>query len=245
MEILHTRSSSGSRLLAAVVAPAVRHPESPAVRSSIRAGSRPPRIDLVRGDGLKNAVWLVPEDADPPGLAQHLVALGLTPHDRPPFEPRAASMAIIKPPPAGPNDVVARPVETYDERLAAVDVSAEAFGNDDQMRAAFLARAKRTWPYEQASGPIVTFIATIEDEPAGFGSAMFGPDAALLSGGGTRPEFRGAGVYRALVRARWDAAVARGTPALTVAAGRMSRPALERLGFQVVGWYDVLLDDLG
>jgi GNAT superfamily N-acetyltransferase len=153
-------------------------------------------------------------------------------------------MVITKPPPKGPDDVVARQVETYDERVAAAEVSAEAFGTEPEMRAAFLARAERVWPYEQTGGPMATFIATIHGEPVGFGNATFGPHAVFLNGGGTRPEFRGAGVYRALIRARWDAAVARGTPALTVGAGRMSQPALERLGFQVVGWYDVLLDDL-
>ena len=39
-------------------------------------------------------------------------------------------------------------------------------------------------------------------------------------------------MYRALVRARWDDAVAAGQPALVVHAGAMSRPILERLGFQ-------------
>jgi GNAT superfamily N-acetyltransferase len=65
-----------------------------------------------------------------------------------------------------------------------------------------------------------------------------------LAGGGTRPDRRGRGAYRALVRARWDAAVERGTPALTVGAGAMSRPILERLGFAIVGWADCLVDDL-
>jgi len=65
------------------------------------------------------------------------------------------------------------------------------------------------------------------------------------AGGGTRPEHRGRGAYRALVRARWDAAVERGTPILTVGAGAMSRPILERLGFTIVGWEDCLLDPLG
>jgi hypothetical protein len=46
------------------------------------------------------------------------------------------------------------------------------------------------------------------------------------------------------VRARWDAAVAHDTHALTVTAGRLSRPILERLGFVTVGWVDCLLDHL-
>ena len=37
----------------------------------------------------------------------------------------------------------------------------------------------------------------------------------------------------------------RGTPVLTVGAGAMSRPILERLGFSIVGWADNLLDEFG
>ena len=55
---------------------------------------------------------------------------------------------------------------------------------------------------------------------------------------------RGRGAYRALVRARWDVAVERGTPALTVSAGAMSRPILERLGFVTVGFAHGLSDTL-
>jgi hypothetical protein len=36
------------------------------------------------------------------------------------------------------------------------------------------------------------------------------------------------------VRARWDEAARRGTPALAVGAGPMSQPILERLGFRQV-----------
>jgi hypothetical protein len=57
-----------------------------------------------------------------------------------------------------------------------------------------------------------------------------------------RPEARGRGAYRALVRARWDDAAERGTPALTVHAGALSRPILERLGFVTVGDVTCLLD---
>lgn len=53
-------------------------------------------------------------------------------------------------------------------------------------------------------------------------------------GGATAEWARGRGAYRAVVRVRWDAAVERGTPALAVGAGSMSRPILERLGFDHV-----------
>jgi hypothetical protein len=53
---------------------------------------------------------------------------------------------------------------------------------------------------------------------------------------------RGRGIYRALVRARWDEAERRGTPALVVQAGKMSRPILERLGFETVCEVHTLVD---
>ncbi|HEU5213925.1 MAG TPA: hypothetical protein VFU30_00135, partial [Gaiellaceae bacterium] len=56
----------------------------------------------------------------------------------------------------------------------------------------------------------------------------------LLWGGSVLEEARGRGCYRALVRARWDEAVHRGTPALTVSANDQSSPALRKLGFEKV-----------
>jgi hypothetical protein len=46
------------------------------------------------------------------------------------------------------------------------------------------------------------------------------------------------------VRARWNEAVRRGTPALVTQAGKMSRPILERLGFLEVACIEILLDEL-
>jgi len=64
----------------------------------------------------------------------------------------------------------------------------------------------------------------------------------MLVFGGVLAEARGRGAYRALVRARWDDAVAARQPALVVHAGAMSRPILERLGFHAVAEQEVLLD---
>jgi GNAT superfamily N-acetyltransferase len=54
---------------------------------------------------------------------------------------------------------------------------------------------------------------------------------ASLWGGGTLPEWRGRGIYRALVSYRADRAAARGYRYLHVDASSDSRPVLERLGF--------------
>jgi predicted GNAT superfamily acetyltransferase len=63
-----------------------------------------------------------------------------------------------------------------------------------------------------------------------------------LFGGSTLPEARGRGAYRALVAARWDDAVERGTPILVTQAGPMSRPILAQLGFREVCEIRILLD---
>jgi GNAT superfamily N-acetyltransferase len=59
-----------------------------------------------------------------------------------------------------------------------------------------------------------------------------GTQFASLWGGTTIPEQRGRGVYRAIVAARAEEARRRGARFLTVDAGPMSRPILERLGFR-------------
>jgi GNAT superfamily N-acetyltransferase len=198
----------------------------------------------LRREERQRAVWFVPEAAHPADFAARLQELGLKPADTPPFEPRTAAMAITQPPAEGPPTVEVHRVRTLEELQAAWRVSANAFAVDAEFAAAFEARAEALWPFEERSHDRATFIATIDGEVVGAAGTSFGKTAAYLGGSGTHQDHRGRGVYRSLVRARWDAAVAHGTPALTVSAGDMSRPVLERLGFTIVGWNDCLFDDL-
>ncbi|GAA2304351.1 GNAT family N-acetyltransferase [Streptomyces kunmingensis] len=62
-----------------------------------------------------------------------------------------------------------------------------------------------------------------------------GTDFASLWGGGTAPEWRGRGIYRALVAFRVRIAAERGFSYLHVDATSYSRPILERLGFVALG----------
>lgn len=78
------------------------------------------------------------------------------------------------------------------------------------------------------------FVAYVDGVPVGSGGCWYAGTCTYLSGSGVLEEFRGRGVYRALVRARWDDTVVRGHPALVIQAGRMSKPILERLGFETV-----------
>jgi len=199
---------------------------------------------LLRAEGRERAIWFVPEAVSPGGVAQQLLALGLQPNDMPGADKRHALMVCHEEPPPGPPEVVARPAATFEEFLAAQLVVADSFGQDEKWREGLVQRAKRYWPFQATPGGLETFVALVDGEVVASAAARFGRHAAYLAGGGTRPDSRGRGAYTALVRARWDAAVERGTPALTVGAGAMSRPILQRLGFSIVGWEDCLLDEL-
>jgi GNAT superfamily N-acetyltransferase len=123
-------------------------------------------------------------------------------------------------------------------------VVTDSFEMDEAVRTAIEERAEQLWTFRDAVGTNALFVALVGDEVVAFGGARYGRNAVYFGGAATKPEHRGGGAYRALVRARWDAAVEHGTPVLTVGAGAMSRPILERLGFSIVGWTDNLVDEL-
>jgi ribosomal protein S18 acetylase RimI-like enzyme len=77
-------------------------------------------------------------------------------------------------------------------------------------------------------------IAMAGDEPVSAARTDFlpGTQFAGLWGGGTLPQWRRRGIYRALVRHRAELAAKRGYSYLTVDASDQSRPILERIGFE-------------
>jgi GNAT superfamily N-acetyltransferase len=200
---------------------------------------------VLADDGKQSSTWFVPEPASPPGLAAMLLELGLTPAGPPSLEPRYAAMALVTPPAPGPDDVEARRPRSFAEYRAGRLVSYEAFGESEEDVAAMTAQQRTQWEVEQRNDTFSSFVALVDGEVCGGAASHYGANAAFLAGGYTRSDMRGRGVYRALVRARWDAAAARGLRALTVGAGAMSRPILERLGFEHVGWVDCLRDEPG
>lgn len=199
---------------------------------------------LLASHGFERAAWVVGEAAEPSGVAARLQELGLVPWERNAegFEPRYRCMILTAAPAPPPGEVIARPVETFEEFVAAARVVHEAFEFSEQDRRNFEERQAEYWHWQQRYSDFKTFAASIDGEVVGSSSAIFGRNAVFMVGGSVRAARRGQGAYRALVCARWDAAVERGTPALTVSAGGMSGPVLERLGFATVGWGDVLSD---
>ena len=190
---------------------------------------------------------MIPEGSTPSGLRDVLAErFGMTPYEELPHEPRFAALLLTGPPPAHDSPgLEARTAESLDEFEAAALVGMESFEVSEQDRKAHHTHSRLLWDIEVAGySGFRTFVGLLDGEIVGTAAAIFGANAVYLVGGSTRSDARGRGVYRALVRARWDAAVARGTPALTMSAGRMSRPILERLGFAHAGWIDVLRDDV-
>lgn len=88
----------------------------------------------------------------------------------------------------------------------------------------------------QRTGLPVLFIAYVAGRIAGSAVAVPSNRGVLLGGGTVATWARGKGLYRALVRTRWEYAAARKTPALvTHANSNTSYPILLRLGFEEIG----------
>jgi GNAT superfamily N-acetyltransferase len=197
---------------------------------------------LLRERGRASAAWSVSGSSRPSDLEQRLRRLGLIPYADPPLEPEFTAMAIVHPPLGTSVDgVVARAIESYEELSTATRILAEAAGVSEADRKAMEARLDESFQLHE-SGYSRTYVAFVDGEPAGAARGSLQDAGIYLSGGGVLPSARGRGAYRALVEARWRDAVARGTPALTVQAGRMSRPILERLGFTTVASILVFCD---
>lgn len=183
--------------------------------------------------------WIAPEhDA----LAPQLEACGLVNEDTPGFEAIENAMVLTEPP-SGTSDpaVEVRVRTTWEEFLDAHAVGMEAFGTPDQPEDDLRAQ------YEALQHPenkARSYLAYLDGRPVGSCFAVPGTAGVNLFGGAVVEDARGRGVYRAMVEARWRWAVEVGTPALTVQAGRMSRPILERLGFELVEPVRVYVDNL-
>jgi len=172
------------------------------------------------------ASWWICERSTPAGLEAQLLEAGceLIPSD---YEIDGLVTTTAPPPVDG---IEARAVADAGEYVQLCRLQEEIFADprrvprtDDELVA----------DYEGSRR--VAYAAWLDGRMAAAAFAAFTGPGALLSGGATAEWARGRGAYRALVRARWDDAVARGTPTLVVAARPSSSPILRRLGFgQVV-----------
>jgi len=182
--------------------------------------------------------WLVSSASTPADLVDALLERGLQPDT---LDALYAGMTLEQEPP-GTDGIEVRKSENVDDALAASEIGWRSFGFTEEQieheRAVFRERYD-LWKDDPGGD---RFVALLDGEIVGSGGARYFESGIYLLGGNVAGHARGRGVYRALVRARWDEAVRRGTPALVVQAGAMSRPILERVGFRTVSEVHALLD---
>lgn len=181
----------------------------------------------------KWTVWWVGPSSEPPDLYERLRALGLEePRDRVPL---LHAMLLTREPAASPPGVQVDRIATFEQFVASREVQWDAFGTPEERRERQRAHLRQNFEDSLRFGVPVGFLATVDGRPAGTALAVPSERGVFLIGGCTAEWARGRGLYRALVRARWDYAVERGTPALvTHADPSTSYPILRRLGFDEV-----------
>jgi hypothetical protein len=187
----------------------------------------------LRERGRSQTQWEVGSSA-PAGLVDALLGRGVVPDK----EPYAVALVLTDEPPPVAEGLSARRVESFEEYADANAVQWEAF----EMPEDDVAEARELLPRRYRETVNVMHAVWLDGEIVCAGTSAPTAHGLLLYGGATVPRARGRGAYKALNRARWDDAVARGTPALITQGGSMSRPILEKLGFERVGEVHMLLD---
>ena len=181
--------------------------------------------------------WFVDPHTIPANVPGRLAARGILPDP----EPRVIVMTLgaqAQLPPLDPRVEIGDALSSAQLFATASAIQAEAFGTVLDHES-----LPESWERARTDPTGVHLLALYDGRPAGAANAIRSPDGWLLAGGATREAFRGHGVFRALVRERWQRAIAGGAPGVAVHAGRMSAPILARLGFQTVGQLDVYRDE--
>jgi len=195
---------------------------------------------FMRVTGTTAASWWLSEHSTPADVEALLLERGLFIVEG---DYLIDGLLLTSPPPPAPSEIDVHVVRDAEEFVAVVGAQDDAFGTPDSERPDSAALVDQ-YVLERGSDAVALFGAWIDGRVAGGARALFSPRGVFMAGGSTVPWARGRGVYRALVRARWDAAVSRGTPALAVQAGAMSAPILPRLGFEKVCSFRRLKDVL-
>jgi GNAT superfamily N-acetyltransferase len=176
-----------------------------------------------RGEAVE---WKTYGHDQPPDLPGRLRAAGFVPED--PETVLAGRTGRMATEPVLPDGVVLRQVTADEDMRRIAEMESQVWGADRGWTADHLIR-------EVAAAPDDYVVLTAEAGPrvvaAGWLTLGPGTGFAGLWGGATLREWRGRGIYRALVARRAQLAAARGVPYLQVDASSDSAPILRRLGF--------------
>ena len=187
--------------------------------------------ELIPAD--KATTWWIGPSAQPVNIVERLEELGL----RPPQDgvSRLVSLVLTDQPAAIPDGIEVRRVSTYDDFAAAREVQSDAFDVPEDRRAKQRPHLRADFDDSMRFDIPVGFVASLDGRPAASALSIPSDRGVFLIAGAVAEWARGRGLYRALVRARWDDAVERGTPALVTQANpETSYPILRSLGFEVV-----------
>ena len=171
--------------------------------------------------------WKVYAHDRPADLVERLMARG--------FEVHEAEAVMVLDLPAAPDSLLARPqadVRRLAHRSQLGDVAAIL---ESVWLVDFSWVHQRMGDHMDLPDYLSVFVAYVDEVPACAGWTYFNAGLfAGLWGGSTREEFRGRGLYTAVLAARVQEAQQRGMRYLAVDAGSMSRPIAERHGFEVI-----------
>ena len=168
----------------------------------------------------------------PSDLAERLVAYGFKP-DLEPADPGAVLVLDLQkapPPLLTPVTADVRLVAKHGQLDDVVHVEEQVWGgNFDWLKA-------RLEGHLHIPGYLSVYVAYLEGQPACCGWVYYHPHShfATLRGGSTVPAYRQRGLYTAVLSVRVQEAIGRGYRFLTIDASLMSRPILEKHGFQLL-----------
>jgi GNAT superfamily N-acetyltransferase len=192
---------------------------------------------FLRERGRTRANWMI-GSSSPANLPDDLLALGLTDD----IDPLLRGLVADAEPGGVDRSIEVRRVDSVSDLRAFFRVQQEAFGEERNADARGADHIDAMFAAERDRDDIVTYLAYLDGEPVATARGTFAEHGVVMNGGSTLPLARGRGMYRALVAARWDDAVERGTRYLTTVARPMSAPILERMGFVEVCTVRVLND---
>jgi hypothetical protein len=197
--------------------------------SESEVGDLVAQVRGLTGAGKRSMWWLGPS-VTPRDLPARLKEHGLV--DPVDGVPLVKALALVEAPAEAPGGIEVRRIQTYDDFVASREVQWDAFDIPEDRRELQRPHMRNDFDESMALGIPVSFLATLDGKPAATGMAVPSDRGVFLIAGSTVAWARGRGLYRALVRARWDYAVERGTPALvTQSVPDTSYPILKKLGF--------------
>ncbi len=209
------------------------HPSSSIIYTNLSADAVDAAIEeqITYFSGLGHEFeWKVYDYDQPLDLKDRLAARG--------FELEEAEAILVldleTAPPAlfEPKDTDIRAITEPAQLRDITRVLTEVWGEEDKELEDRLAAMLRDHPEQ-----IGIYAAYVDGQPASSGWILLlpGTQFASLWGGSTLAEHRGRGLYSGLLAVRARAAREQGRRFLTVDASPMSRPILEKFGFQCIG----------